>query len=190
MFPLHPTPIVQSTTLCTQKVEFVPEFNRLLYELPRTAINLSSKSLSPYNPTVSEKMDEEDDNGGLFNIEVNSEDERAADEREKKVPRDFQSEEDFQKQLKEWKPKVETGDLYKTLTLPISHPSKPVSQTILHAIEELYFYRRFEEARRVTVGALSAEGLIVEFRKTLEGYLERCDAKLAAWKLDTKNVTV
>ncbi|KAH6722394.1 hypothetical protein BKA61DRAFT_729751 [Leptodontidium sp. MPI-SDFR-AT-0119] len=127
-------------------------------------------------------MDREDDNGGLFNIEFDSEDEKAAAEQEKKVPRDFQSEEDFQKQASEWRPKVERGEIYKTLTLPISNPSKPVSQTILHAIEELYFYRRYEEAKSVTVEALKADGLIVEFRKTLEGYLEKCDAKLAAGK--------
>ncbi|KAL2073610.1 hypothetical protein VTL71DRAFT_10936 [Oculimacula yallundae] len=130
-------------------------------------------------------MDGEDENGGLFNIEFDSEDERAAAEKEKKVPRDFQSEEDFQKVAREWKPKVESGDIYKSLTLPITNPSKPVSQTILHAVEELYFYRRFEEAKRVTVEALNAEGLIPEFRKTLEGYLERCEAKLAIGKVNS-----
>ncbi|KAG4438416.1 hypothetical protein IFR05_006122 [Cadophora sp. M221] len=118
-------------------------------------------------------MDGEDENGGLFNIEFDSEDEKAAAEQEKKVPRDFQSEEDFQRQASEWRPKVERGEIYKTLTLPISNPSKPVSQTILHAVEELYFYRQYEEARKVTVEALKAEGLIAEFRKTLERYLER-----------------
>ncbi|KAH7407765.1 hypothetical protein BKA64DRAFT_667348 [Cadophora sp. MPI-SDFR-AT-0126] len=123
-------------------------------------------------------MDGEDESGGLFNIEFDSEDEKAAAEQESKVPRDFQSEEDFQKQAREWRPKVETGEIHKTLSLPINNPSKPVSQTILHAIEELYFYRRFEEARRTTVEALKAEGLIPEFRKTLEGYLERCETKL------------
>lgn len=62
--------------------------------------------------------------------------------------------------------------IHKTLTLPISNPSKPVSQTILHAIEELYFYSRYDEAKKITEDALRAEGLIVEFRKTLEGYSE------------------
>lgn len=53
---------------------------------------------------------EEDENGGLFNIDVSS-DEEARKEKERKVPRDFQSEEDFQRQLKEWKPKVERGEV-------------------------------------------------------------------------------
>ena len=50
----------------------------------------------------------EDEDGGLFNIEVSSEDEAVKDE---KVPRDFQSEEDFQRVKTEWKPKIETGEV-------------------------------------------------------------------------------
>lgn len=53
---------------------------------------------------------EEDDDGGLFNIEVGSADE-SANEKEK-VPRDFQSEEDFQRQKAAWRPKVETGEVH------------------------------------------------------------------------------
>ena len=54
----------------------------------------------------------EGEDGGLFNIEISSEDE-AEDESEKK-PRDFQSEEDFQKQKAEWKPKFEVGEVRNT----------------------------------------------------------------------------
>ena len=53
------------------------------------------------------EVEMEDDDGGLFNIEV-SFDECMNDS--DKVPRDFQSEEDFQRQKKEWKPKVERGE--------------------------------------------------------------------------------
>ena len=52
------------------------------------------------------KMD--DENGGLFNIEVSSGDEAVKDE---KVPRDFQSEEDFQGVKTEWKPNIEIGEV-------------------------------------------------------------------------------
>jgi hypothetical protein len=51
----------------------------------------------------------EDETGGLFNIEPESS-EDSADEGQK-VPRDFQSEEDFQKQRREWKPKNEFGEV-------------------------------------------------------------------------------
>jgi hypothetical protein len=141
----------------------------------------------------------EDENGGLFNIEVSSEDE--AETEPEKVPRDFQSEEDFQRQRAAWKPKIEVGEvricpffwllclfwankaenpvqqLWKTLKLPIDKPSKPESQTILHAIEELYFFKRYEEALKIVQEALNGE-LISEFRKTLEDYKARCQNKL------------
>jgi hypothetical protein len=58
-------------------------------------------------------MDDED--GGLFNIEVSSEDE--AENESEKVPRDFQSEEDFQRQRAEWKPKIELGEVRKPSVL-------------------------------------------------------------------------
>jgi hypothetical protein len=51
----------------------------------------------------------EDEDGGLFNIEVSSADESANES--EKIPRDFQSEEDFQRQRAAWRPKVETGEV-------------------------------------------------------------------------------
>lgn len=40
-----------------------------------------------------------------------SDEEDAAAEEEKKVPRDFQSQEDYEKQKAGWKPKVEKGEV-------------------------------------------------------------------------------
>lgn len=54
-------------------------------------------------------MENEDESGGLFAIEVSSEDE--ATQSKSKVPRDFQSEEDFQHIKKTYTPKVETGEV-------------------------------------------------------------------------------
>jgi hypothetical protein len=51
----------------------------------------------------------EDEDGGLFNIEISSEDE--AENESEKVPRDFQSEKDFQRQRAQWKPKIEVGEV-------------------------------------------------------------------------------
>ena len=54
----------------------------------------------------------EDESGGLFNIEVDEESGKDVDETEKvKVPRDFQSEEDFERQKREWRPKCEVGEV-------------------------------------------------------------------------------
>lgn len=63
------------------------------------------------------------------------------------------------------------------MKLPIDNPSKPESQTILHAIEELYFFRRYEEALKVVEEALKGK-LISDFRKLLEDYRMRCQTKI------------
>lgn len=67
--------------------------------------------------------------------------------------------------------------MWKTLTLPVDNPSKIESQKILHAIEELYFFRRYDEALNVTMKALEGE-LSAEFRKILEDYQRRCQVKM------------
>jgi len=67
--------------------------------------------------------------------------------------------------------------LWKTLKLPMDNPSKQESQTILHAIEELYFFRRYEKAKGLAEEALKGK-LIEEFRKTVKDYSQRCEAKL------------
>lgn len=75
-------------------------------------------------------MDGEDESGGLFNIEVGSDEEREAIAREEKVPRDFQSEEDFQQVVKTWRPKVEVGEVSFYLHRPISNRILTVSQAL------------------------------------------------------------
>jgi hypothetical protein len=64
----------------------------------------------------------EDDNGGLFSIELSSSDE-SVDVKEK-VPRDFQSEDDFERQRKEWKPKIEAGEVGHSLFNYVFPPSE------------------------------------------------------------------
>jgi hypothetical protein len=71
--------------------------------------------------------------------------------------------------------------LYQTLKLPINNPSKPESQTILHAIEELYFFKRYEEASKVAGDALKGE-LSVDFRSIVQDYLARSERKLGKGK--------
>jgi len=118
----------------------------------------------------------DDESGGLFNIDVDDS-EDSANEPEK-VPRDFQSEEVFQQQRKEWKPKTEVGELWESLKLPIDNPSKPQAQMILHSIEELYFFRRYEKAKKVAEDTLKGK-LNEDFRQTVIGYMRRCEAKLS-----------
>ncbi|KAG0652047.1 hypothetical protein D0Z07_1054 [Hyphodiscus hymeniophilus] len=119
-------------------------------------------------------MDMEDEDGGLFNIELSSDESVSESE---KTPRDFQSEEDFQRQRREWKVKIEEGEIWKALKLPVDDPTKPESQMILHAIEELYFFRRYEEARQLSNDVLKGK-LNGEFRGVLEKYRAKCEAQL------------
>jgi hypothetical protein len=63
--------------------------------------------------------------------------------------------------------------------LPIDNPTKPESQTILHAVEELYFFRRYEEARKVACDVLKGK-LNEDFKKAVENYQTRCEAKIMA----------
>lgn len=68
------------------------------------------------------RMEEEQEDGGLFNISLDSDSdpETSTSTNEPKVPRDFQSEENFQQQLKAWRPKVETGEVFCFLSTPLS----------------------------------------------------------------------
>jgi hypothetical protein len=59
----------------------------------------------------------------------------------------------------------------------MDNPSKPESLTILHAVEELYFFKRYDEALKVVEDALQGK-LIEDFRKTLEDYRMRCQKKV------------
>jgi len=76
-----------------------------------------------------------------------------------------------------YKAKIEIGEIWKTLNLPIDNPTKQQVQTILHAIEELYFQRRYKEARGVAEEALRGQ-LGAEVRGVVDGYRERCERKL------------
>lgn len=69
--------------------------------------------------------------------------------------------------------------IWKTLKLPVDNPSKHESQTMLHAIEELYFFGKYEEARKVAEEVLTGK-LDKDFRKTVTDYRERCEVRLKA----------
>lgn len=60
--------------------------------------------------------------------------------------------------------------------------SKPEAQELLHAVEELYFYRRFEEAAafvgRVFEGEGGASGLDGEVADVLRSYERKCLVRL------------
>lgn len=75
--------------------------------------------------------------------------------------------------------------IWKTVRLPLGpQVSKPEAQTLLHAVEELYFFRRFPEGARlarsvidddVGVGKLDGDTL-----KTLLYYEKKCSDKITS----------
>ncbi|UQC84998.1 uncharacterized protein CLUP02_10494 [Colletotrichum lupini] len=141
-----------------------------------------------------------DEEGDLFNIAIDDSDE------EEQKPRDWQSEEDFQKLRATYRVKVQDGDppgflhlpgepwtaentpspplppVWQTIELPLNteKASKPVLQELLHAVEELYFLRRFGEAaafaRRVLDGSEAA--LDRDTKETLVRYEEKCRGRM------------
>jgi len=116
-----------------------------------------------------------DQDGDLLNIDLGSSDESTPPS--PKLPRDHQTEADFLSQKASWKPKIEQGHVSKNLVLPIDDPSKPESESIKHAIEELYFFGRYVEAVEFVDLALKGN-LNDDFRSTLDDYKGRCEAKI------------
>ncbi|KAI1394321.1 uncharacterized protein F4822DRAFT_45143 [Hypoxylon trugodes] len=133
---------------------------------------------------------------GLFGIQLSDTEEPAEgsqpqnDETSAPADRTAQSEEEFQAVRKEYNVKVENGEVWKTIKLPL-HPdrvSKPEAQALLHAVEELYFFRRFAEGARFVKVVLGgdgengseniAHGLDDDTRNLLRYYEKKCNEKV------------
>ncbi|KAK8876762.1 hypothetical protein PGQ11_001708 [Apiospora arundinis] len=101
-----------------------------------------------------------------------------------------QTEEEFQAVRRDYRVKVENGDIWKTIQLPLTQqPTKLESQALLHAVEELYFFRRFGEGAEFARKALGDEEQVEEgprldadTRRLLKHYESRCRERSAAVK--------
>ncbi|KAK0720714.1 hypothetical protein B0H67DRAFT_577113 [Lasiosphaeris hirsuta] len=97
------------------------------------------------------------------------------------------SEPAFQALKSSYRPKVENGEIHSAIALPLSAVlTKPQAQDLLHAVEELYFFRRYREAAEFTRRALgdgdetavsSSGGVDGETKSLLRQYLGRCEAR-------------
>ncbi|KAH7362585.1 hypothetical protein B0T11DRAFT_85761 [Plectosphaerella cucumerina] len=117
-------------------------------------------------------MAEVDDAGGLFCIAISEDEEELSKEKRNEL-----SEEAFEALKASYSPLIENGEIWKTVKLPIEgSASKPQAQQLLHAIEELYFFRRYDEgakfARRVL--ETSSDALDDEHRSVIVLYEEKC----------------
>lgn len=61
--------------------------------------------------------------------------------------------------------------------MPIEGPTKQEYQLILHAIEQLYFYRKYHEGSEFALRALQAQQMADEYRNVISNYQIRCQAK-------------
>ncbi|KAI0451121.1 hypothetical protein F5B21DRAFT_507539 [Xylaria acuta] len=104
----------------------------------------------------------------------------------KKISREArtgQSEAEFQEVKRTYHVKVENGEIWKTVRLPLGpQVSKSEVQTLLHAVEELYFFRRFSEGAQFARAAIDDDGgagkLDKETLKTLLYYERKCSERI------------
>ncbi|KAF6833931.1 hypothetical protein CPLU01_05226 [Colletotrichum plurivorum] len=129
-----------------------------------------------------------DEDGGLFNIAIDSSDDEglASEAADKEIgrPRDYQAEEEFQELRATYRAKEQNGDIWRSLDLPLvpGQTTKPALQEILHAVEELYFLRRYDEAAALAecVLAGSDAALDRDTREMLRRYEEKSRGRAVA----------
>ncbi|EHA48402.1 hypothetical protein MCOR27_001249 [Pyricularia oryzae] len=96
-----------------------------------------------------------------------------------------QTEEAFQALKATYSPKIQNGDIQHQISFPLTPASsttttvsKMLSQDLVHAVEELYFYRRYAEAAEFAGRVLAQpEVLDADTRTLLTRYQERCRLK-------------
>ncbi|KAK2593881.1 hypothetical protein QQS21_008401 [Conoideocrella luteorostrata] len=123
-------------------------------------------------------MDDED--GGILNIEI-SDDE--VDVTKKKADRTGQTEDEFQVVKQNYQARVENGEIHKHVQLPLQPGiNKMRTQEVIHAVEELYFHRRYQDGVDLVnraFGNCGAEAIDNDSRQLLETYREKCQQKVA-----------
>ncbi|PHH86513.1 hypothetical protein CDD83_10121 [Cordyceps sp. RAO-2017] len=120
----------------------------------------------------------DDDNGGIFNIQLSD----ADDDDARKVDRTGQTEADYQAVKQAYRAKVENGQIHKSLRLPlVAGVTKQQLQELLHAIEELYFFRRYHDALRI-IHTVRTHGSVQALDRDTEAlisiYRDKCQQKL------------
>ncbi|KAL7796021.1 hypothetical protein V8C37DRAFT_18692 [Trichoderma ceciliae] len=116
----------------------------------------------------------------LFNIQISDSE---GDTTDKKSRRTGQSEDDFQAVKSNYHAKVENGNIYQSISLPLGpDANKQNAQQLLHAAEELYFFRRYQHVIDLVSQVLTLEGdkggLDEETRQLLSMYQSRCRQKI------------
>ncbi|CAN8106444.1 unnamed protein product [Discula destructiva] len=135
-------------------------------------------------------MAADDMDSGLFNIALSDSEDETSAATAADPPRDRtgQTEAEFQAVKSAFRPKLDNGELWKSMQVPLGQRKvgKPEAQELLHAVEELYFYRRYEEAvafvGRVFEGEGGASGMDWDVRDVLRRYEGKCLARMGCEK--------
>ncbi|KAL1875927.1 hypothetical protein VTK73DRAFT_9711 [Phialemonium thermophilum] len=120
---------------------------------------------------------------GLLGIGLSdSGDEALNDAPKSREEKNAQSEDEFQRVRREFRPKIENGEIFKVVKFPLSEMvSKAEAQELLHAVEELYFFRRYDDAMEFVQLIFSETGrpagLDDETKELLRYYETRCHQK-------------
>ncbi|KAI0411962.1 hypothetical protein F5X98DRAFT_31933 [Xylaria grammica] len=128
----------------------------------------------------------DDLDSGLLGIALSDSDAESGDNETKKTSQEArtgQSEAEFQEVKRTYRVKVENGEIWKTVQLPLGpQVSKPEAQTLLHAVEELYFFRRYSEGARFVRSIIDdnagADKLDDNTVKMLLYYERKCTEKI------------
>ncbi|CCT68348.1 uncharacterized protein FFB20_00321 [Fusarium fujikuroi] len=122
-------------------------------------------------------MDEEDPLASFAFADVSSDE--ADEAKATKSRRTGQSEEAWRVVQKQYKAKVENGDIFQKAKLPLGPDATKMDiQEVIHAVEEHYFFHRYREAEQLAGEALKdGQGLDRDSRQLLEAYRDRCHEK-------------
>ncbi|KAL8392934.1 hypothetical protein RB595_002938 [Gaeumannomyces hyphopodioides] len=118
----------------------------------------------------------------LFAIDLSGDESQneAAGDKKSKRDKNRQTEEEFQQLRSEYRPRMENGE---TVKLPLGQAAVPKleAQDLLHAAEELYFYKRYAEAADFVRDVLAGDpgGLDQDTKAMLALYRARCLQKEA-----------
>ncbi|KAG6184252.1 hypothetical protein E4U24_002479 [Claviceps purpurea] len=128
-------------------------------------------------------MDQEDN--PLLNIDLSDSSDQESDKAQKKADRTAQTEDEFQFVKGMYRARVENGNIHERLDLPLRpDTNKMRTQDVIHAVEELYFHRTFQQAidlvDRALDGPDGAASVDNDSRQLLETYREKCQRRLNA----------
>ncbi|KJZ76891.1 hypothetical protein HIM_03768 [Hirsutella minnesotensis 3608] len=116
---------------------------------------------------------------GLLDIQLSDSEEQ---EQVQKIDRTGQTEAEFQLVKQDYRAKVENGQIHSSVQLPLTPGTKKqLFQEAIHAVEELYFFRRYQEALNFIQGIHSdgsAEAFDRDSRELLHVYQQKCQEKL------------